>query len=60
MINDKVDTENDACNTHFKVGKIVRNAIKDAGGTMPEELPVPEKSLKQLAKEKNEQKKIKN
>ena len=27
---------------------------------MPEELPVPEKSLKQLAKEKNEQKKIKN
>ena len=46
LINDKVDTENDACNTHFKVGKIVRNAIKDAGGTMPEELPVPEKSLK--------------
>ena len=60
LINDKVDSENDACNTHFKVGKIVRNAIKDAGGTMPEELPVPEKSLKQLTKEKNEQKKIKN
>ena len=60
LINDKIDTENDACNTHFKVGKIVRNAIKDAGGMMPEELPVPEKSLKQLAKEKNEQKKIKN
>ena len=60
LINDKIDTENDACNTHFKVGKIVRNAIKDAGGTMPEELPVPEKSLKQLAKEKNELKKIKN
>ena len=52
LINDKIDTENDACSTHYKVGKIVRNAIKDAGGTMPEELPVPEKSLKQLAKEK--------
>ena len=45
---------------NIDIESIVRNAIKDAGGTMPEELPVPEKSLKQLAKEKNEQKKIKN
>lgn len=48
---DKVDTEKDACNTHNKIGKIVRKAIKEAGGTMPEELPTPKKSLKQLAKE---------
>ena len=28
---DKVDTEKKACNTHNKIGKIVRNAIKEAG-----------------------------
>ncbi len=28
---DKVDTENKACDTHNKIGKIVRNAIKEAG-----------------------------
>ena len=28
---DKVDTEKKACNTHNKIGKIVRNAIKQAG-----------------------------
>ena len=48
---DKVDTENRACNTHNKIGKIVREAIKKAGGTMPEDLPTPEKSLKELEKE---------
>lgn len=50
---DKVDTEKKACDTHNKIGKIVRKAIKEAGGTMPEELPTPKKSLKQLEKEKN-------
>ena len=50
---DNVDTEKKACDTHNKIGKIVRNAIKKAGGTMPEDLPTPEKSLKQLEKEKN-------
>ena len=49
----KVDTENEACNTHNKIGNIVRKAIKEAGGTMPEELPTPSKSLKQLEKENN-------
>ena len=48
---DKVDTEKDACKTHNKIGKIVRKAIKEAGGTMPEDLPTPKKSLKQLEKE---------
>ena len=27
---DHVDTENKACDTHYKVGQIVRNAIKEA------------------------------
>ena len=48
---DNVDTEKRACDTHNKIGKIVRKAIKEAGGTMPEDLPTPKKSLKQLEKE---------
>ena len=50
---DNVDTEKNACDTHNKIGKIVRKAIKEAGGTMPEDLPTPKKSLKQLEKENN-------
>ena len=50
---DNIHTEKDACKTHNKIGKIVRKAIKEAGGTMPEELPTPKKSLKQLEKEKH-------
>jgi len=34
--------------THFEVGKKVRQTIKEIGGTMPENLPIPEKSAKQL------------
>ncbi len=48
---DKIDNEGDACDTHNKIGKIVRNAIKEAGGTMPEDLPTPDKSLKELERE---------
>ena len=40
-----------ANNTHYKMGKDIRNFIKEQGGTMPEELPTPEKSLKVLEKE---------
>ena len=42
-----------ATNTHYKVGKTVRKAIEDLGGTMPEDLPTPDKSLKELEKENN-------
>ena len=42
-----------ATNTHYKVGKTVRKAIEDLGGTMPEYLPTPDKSLKELEKENN-------
>ena len=48
---DNIDNEYTANSVHFKVGKIVRKAIKEAGGTMPEDLPTPEKSLKELEKE---------
>lgn len=48
---DNINTEKEACDTHNKIGKVVRNAIKDAGGIMPEDLPTPKKSLKELEKE---------
>ena len=39
----------DAANrTHLAVGRKVRQTIADLGGTMPEELPVPETSIKQV------------
>ncbi len=49
-----VKGEKRANKTHYDIGKIVRDAIEKAGGTMPEELPTPEKSLKQLEKERKE------
>ncbi len=40
-----------ATNTHYKVGKAVRDTIKKLGGTMPEDLPTPDKSIKELENE---------
>ena len=37
--------------THYEVGSKVRKAIEDIGGTMPENLPRPEKSIKEIEKE---------
>lgn len=34
--------------THYDVGAKVRQTIKDLGGTMPEDLPTPDKSIKQI------------
>ena len=50
---DNVDNEYTANSVHFEVGKKVRSTIKELGGTMPENLPTPDKSLKELEKEKN-------
>jgi len=46
--NKKVNNENVACVTHHNVGQSVRQTIKRIGGTMPEDLPTPKKSIKQL------------
>ena len=51
---DNVDNEYTANSVHFEVGREVRNSIKRLGGTMPEELKTPEKSLKELEKKNNE------
>ena len=48
---DNIQGEQNANSTHYEVGKKVRKAIADIGGTMPEDFPTPEKSLKQLEKE---------
>ena len=44
------DKEN-AYETHFEVGQKVRQTIKELGGTMPEDLPTPKKSIAQIEKE---------
>lgn len=56
--NRNINNEDDACRTHHTVGQAVRQTIKKIGGTMPEKLPTPEKSIKEL--EKEELKKINN
>ena len=48
---DNVCGEGNAIDTHYEVGKEVRITIKRIGGTMPEDLPTPDKSLKALEKE---------
>ncbi len=47
---DEVHTEKLANEAHYEVGSKIRNTIKELGGVMPEELPKPEKSLKELEK----------
>ncbi len=48
---DNITGENNASETHYKVGSKIRKTIKELGGTMPEDLPTPNKSLKELEKE---------
>lgn len=49
--NENIKLENEANKTHYEVGKEIRNTIEKLGGTMPENLPTPDKSLKELEKE---------
>lgn len=49
---EKVRGKQKANQTHFEVGQKVRQTIADLGGTMPEALPTPEASIKQLEKGK--------
>ena len=44
--------KDNANKTHYNVGKKVRETMKEISGTLPEELPTPEKSVKELEKEK--------
>ncbi|HBC84507.1 MAG TPA: hypothetical protein DCZ30_03500 [Clostridiales bacterium] len=51
--NKNINNEDDACITHHKIGQAVRQTIKKIGGTMPEDLPTPAKSAKQIENEKS-------
>jgi len=48
---DKVQGAETATSVHYNVGREVRTAIEKIGGTMPEDLPTPEKSIQQIEKE---------
>ena len=50
---DNISSEKDANKTHYNIGKNIREVIEKNGGTIPEDLPTPKKSLKQLEKNKN-------
>ena len=48
--NEKITGEANDSRAHNFVGKEVRRTIKKLGGTMPEDFPTPNKSLKELEK----------
>lgn len=55
MRRDGTDTPAKANAAHYQVGKAVRQTIAELGGTMPEDLPTPDKSIKELESETRRQ-----
>lgn len=55
---DYASTADDANEIHFIVGREVRGTIERVGGTMPEDLPTPNKSISDI--ERDQLKKLKN
>lgn len=53
---ENIQVKTQANRVHFEVGQKVRQTIEELGGIMPENQPVPEKSIKQL--ENEEQKRL--
>ena len=51
---ENIKTEKEANKAHYEVGSKIRKTIKELGGTMPEDLPTPKKSLKELEKERKQ------
>lgn len=54
---EKITGKENANKTHYEVGKTVRKTIQELGGTMPEDLPTPDKSIRQIERQE-EQKKV--
>ena len=50
---ENIHGKKEANKTHYEVGHKVRQTIEELGGTMPEDLPTPEKSIRQIEKEQN-------
>ena len=57
---DNIQGERKANETHYNIGKNIREVIAKNGGTMPECLPTPKKPLKELEKERKYQDKLIN
>ena len=49
---DRIQGKTQANQAHHDVGRKVRKTIKELGGTMPEKLPVPDKGIPQLERER--------
>lgn len=49
---DNILGESNANIAHYNMGRDIRKFIEKQGGTMPEKLPTPEKSLKEIEKER--------
>ena len=56
---DEIQGADKATSVHYNVGREVRQAIENIGGTMPEDLPTPEKSIQQIEREQMERLKAK-
>lgn len=48
---EKIQGKEAANRTHYEVGRKVRQTIAELGGTMPEDLPTPQKSIQQIEQE---------
>ena len=48
---DNVSLEKTANETHFNIGKNIREVIIKNGGTLPEDLRAPDKSLKEIERD---------
>ncbi len=56
---ENITGKDEANKTHYEVGKKVRKTIEELGGTMPEDLPTPDKSIKQIEKARKQTEKLK-
>ena len=45
---DNIQSKTKANQTHYEVGKKVRDTISELGGTMPEDLPTPKESVSKI------------
>ncbi len=52
---DRINNKVDANKTHYEVGKKIRKTIAEFGNEMPENLPTPQESIKQLESRKKKE-----
>lgn len=51
LLRENIQGKENANKTHYEVGAKVRKTIEELGGTMPEDLPTPDKGIKQIERE---------